>query len=297
MGTNRVLVTGGAGFIGQATIQLLLEHNYKVRLVDNYSGHSIYPRPIESPNLELVTGDLRDLPTCRNVCQGMDYVLHLAGYKRNDDMQKLHENNTNGSYNLLVGATEAKVKKFVYASSASAYFPVFPYGASKAICENYAQLFYKWDLLPVIGLRYFNVYGDPNTLNDSVIAKFVKNAMSNEPLIVYGDGKQTRDYVHVEDVAVANLRALQALPSCYGKVFDIGTGVKTSLLAIIKKIKFVVERDIKVVHREEERGNVAESVADPTPAKEELLFTSAIKLNDGIGMAIEWCANNLNRRN
>lgn len=238
------LVTGGAGFIGSHLVELLLEKGFSVKVLDNLSyGH----REWVSPEAEFLEGDIRDINTCRLACQGVQAVFHMAAMSRSaaslDAIELCTEVNVTGTQNVLLAAREAKVKKVIYSGS-STYYGNQPaphkegqrgdflnfYGLTKYTGEEYCLLFDRLYDLPTIVLRYFNVYGQRQPKTGAyalVLGIFLNRVAQGEPLEIHGDGSQRRDFIHVKDVALANLAAYESSIRC--DTFNIGSGTNVSV--------------------------------------------------------------------
>lgn len=239
---SKVLVTGGAGFIGSNLVDVLIERGDEVIIIDNLStGKKEYINP-RAKFFEL---DIRDLEKIKPVFKGVDYVFHLAAFARVqpsiDDPITSNDINLNGTLNVLEAAREAKVKKVIYSASSSAYgeqdemplredmpaHPISPYGLQKYIGELYCRLFNEVYGLPTVSLRYFNVYGRRQATEGAyclVMGIFVRQRLNNEAMTIVGDGEQKRDYTAVSDVARANILAAESGKTGKGEVINIGRG-------------------------------------------------------------------------
>ena len=245
-----VLVTGGAGFIGSHLVDQLVNSGYNVRVMDNLSTGKLtnIQEHIENGTVNFVEGDIKDLEQVKNCVHGVDAVLHLAAVTSVSFSVKnptlTYETNAAGTLNLLVSLAKEKVGKFVFISSCAVYGepqylpidelhptnPISPYAESKLLGERYCLGFHENKLLKSVALRFFNVYGLRQGLNDysGVITRFVDKLKQGLPLIVYGDGSQTRDFIHVSDI-------VEAIQSCLenegagGQVFNVGSGKPTSI--------------------------------------------------------------------
>ncbi len=284
------LVTGGAGFIGSHTAALLCAGGHHVRVLDDLSsGHR---SNLDGLAAELVQGCITDAPLVESVVAGCDFVIHLAARPSVpgscDDPVTYDRVNVHGTVTVLEAARRAGVRQVALASSSAVYgsspevpkresMPLAaesPYAAAKAANELYAQTYSRTLGLPVVALRYFNVFGprqDPNGPYAAVIPKFVERALRGEPLLVFGDGTQSRDFVSVSDVARANLLAATA-PGMGGHVFNIGTGRQTTINQLAAWVRQHVA-DTGVEHRPARAGDVAVSVADVAAAARELGWT------------------------
>ena len=229
--SSKILVTGGAGFIGSNLCEHLIDLGAKVKCLDNFStGHlKNLDRIINNEDFELIEGDIRDLETCKKACEGMDYIFHEAALgsvpRSLNDPITSNDVNISGFLNMLVAAKDSEVKRFVYAASSSTYGdsenlpkvedkigkPLSPYAITKYVNELYADIFQKAYGLDTIGLRYFNVFGrkqDPNGAYAAVIPKFVMQFMKHESPVINGDGTYSRDFTYIDNVIQMNLLAI-----------------------------------------------------------------------------------------
>ncbi|MFA6092504.1 MAG: SDR family oxidoreductase [Elusimicrobiota bacterium] len=302
MGKGIWLVTGGAGFIGSHIAEELVRQGKKVRVLDNFStGKESHIKAIRS-KIDLVRGDIRDLKTCRKALKGVDYVIHQAAIrsvpKSVDRPTDSHEANATGTLNMLIASNEAKVKRFVYASTSSAYGdtslfpqreehsprPVSPYAASKLCGEHYCKCFTKNFGLQTIALRYFNVFGprqDPESLYSAVIPKFMEQAYLGKTLEVHWDGKQSRDFTHIDNVVQANIRAALSKKGV-GETFNIANGKTYSLLDVIGVIEKLCGRKLKRHHTPMRQGDVRKTYADISKARRLLGYKPGMDLEKGL---------------
>ncbi|MEM2917846.1 MAG: SDR family oxidoreductase [Candidatus Bathyarchaeia archaeon] len=300
----RVLVTGGAGFIGSCTVDRLLAEGFEVVVLDNLRSGCLdnVRQHFGKESFRFVKGDIRDVGLVRSLVGDVDCVVHLAALvsvkESIKDPALTFDINVNGTLNLLRACAGSGVKRFVYASSCAVYGdaeklpiredaptkPISPYGVSKLDGERHVLRFYQEFGLETVCLRYFNVYGPRQALNEysGVITQFLNRIKNDMPLVIFGDGEQTRDYVHVEDVAKANLLALKGL-GVAGEIFNIGTGVATSInrLASIL-LKFANKKHLKIEYCEAREGDIRHSVADISKAREKLGYNSKVSLEDGL---------------
>jgi UDP-glucose 4-epimerase len=248
-------------------------------------------------NFELVKGDVRDRGVVRDAMDSVDAVMHLAALidveRSVNDPLETHDVNVNGTLNLLCEAVRQDVRRFLFASSAAVYGegdssplredsplrPLSPYAASKATAELYSGAFYRSYGLGTVILRYFNVYGSRQGHNPyaGVILKFLSNALSGKPLVVFGDGEQSRDFISVDDVVEATLLALESGDSA-GDIFNICTGKPTTINQLAQIIKEANGRDLKTVHKGSRKGDVRKNYGDPNKAKKILGFKAEINL-------------------
>jgi len=310
------LVTGGAGFIGSNLVEKILDLGYKVRVLDNFSTGK--KRNIEEflndSNFELIEGDIRYIATCQQACDGVDYVLHQAALcsvpRSINDPRSTNDVNITGTLNMLIAARDSKVKRIVYASSSSVYGdepnlpkvedrvgkPLSPYAITKKVNELYARNFYELYKLPVIGLRYFNIFGekqDCDSVYSAVIPIFVKKLLNKEAPTIDGDGKQSRDFTYVENAVEANLKACLADEGVLGEVFNIAYGERVYLNDLYWKICMLLEVDIQPVYGPERPGDVKHSNADIGKAKRGLGYHPEYDVDRGLEKAIEWYKGNL----
>jgi len=281
------LVTGGGGFIGSNIVAELLRRGEEVRVLDNFStGRRINLAPFEN-QIELIEGDIRSYHIVREAAQGMDFILHQAALPSVPrsvlDPLTTNEVNVGGTLNILQAAKETRVKHVVYASSSSVYgdnpelpkvetmcpSPLSPYAVSKLAGEQYCRAFWRLYQLEVVSLRYFNVFGprqDPTSQYAAVVPKFITALGDDEPLTVYGDGLQSRDFTFVQNVVQANLRACQA-EGAPGQVFNVACGQRYTLLRLIEVLSDIFGKEARVVHAAARPGDVRHSQADISRAR------------------------------
>jgi len=299
-----VLVTGGAGFIGSHTVEALLEAGAWVRVLDNLSTGKRANLP-DHPRLEFQTGDIRNPQEVNAAMQGITHVLHLAAQvsvqASVEDPPTSCTQNIYGFVNVLHAACQNKVKRFVYASSAAVYgvpeqvplsedsvlAPISPYGLEKYVNEQYATLFESLYGFRSMGLRYFNVFGprqDPKSPYAGVISKFIERISENQPLVVFGDGLQTRDFIYVKDIAQANRAALegQGTGAC-----NIATGKTWTLLQVIDTLSTCVKQKLTVEHKAPRDGDILHSAAYNDRLREVLGYTPKASLEDGLNALLE----------
>lgn len=302
------LVTGGAGFIGSALVHHLVAHGQRVRVLDNLSTGHMQNLAAVSDRIEFIHGDICDLDVCKVAARGVDYVLHqaaLPSVPRSIEQPWLtHQANANGTLNLLIAAREAGCKRFVYASSSSVYgnsdvlpkvetmptAPLSPYAVSKLAGEQYVLVFHYVYGLETVALRYFNVFG-PRQNGDSpysgVLSRFITAALHRQVPIVFGDGEQSRDFTFVEDVVQANLSACTARHAP-GKVFNVGTGRRHTLLEAVSVLGEIVGADLRPFHAPPRRGDVRHSQAEIKRAQEVLSYSPSVSFSEGMARTVEW---------
>ncbi|HEX4122268.1 MAG TPA: SDR family oxidoreductase [Verrucomicrobiae bacterium] len=318
------LVTGAAGFIGSNLLETLLRWGQKVTALDNLStGHRENLDQVRDlvglarwKKCKWVEADVRDVATCRKVTKGVDYVLHQAALgsvpRSIEDPLATHDNNVNGSINLLWSARENGVKRFVFASSSSVYgdeasLPqmedkighcLSPYAASKRVNELYAAVFGRCYGFESIGLRYFNVFGprqDPNGAYAAVIPKWISAMIENEPVFINGDGSTSRDFCYVANVVQANLLAatVQNFEAVHQQ-YNIALGNQTSLNSLYEMIRERLAtahphlRDSKPAYRDFRRGDIRHSQADIGKARRLLGYEPTHTIAQGLDEALDW---------
>ncbi|GAB5539413.1 MAG: SDR family oxidoreductase [Salibacteraceae bacterium] len=320
---SRVLVTGAAGFIGSNLVEHLLEHDNKVVGLDNFlTGKKENVGPFQShPNFEFIEGDIRDAATCNRACKGVDYVLHQAALgsvpRSIENPIMTNDVNVNGFLTLLVAARDAKVKRFVFATSSSVYGteqrlpkveakigrPLSPYAITKGVNEQYARVFTDLYGLETIGLRYFNVFGkrqDPDGAYAAAIPRFIRKLMSHESPVIHGDGTQSRDFTYIDNVVQANnIAALSTNPECIGEVFNVAFGESTNLnelIDVIQELLVTFDKEIEsveVTYGPERVGDVRHSLASIVKSNTMLGYKPKDDLKTGLEKAISWYWENL----
>jgi UDP-glucose 4-epimerase len=301
------LVTGGAGFIGSHLVRRLVGEGGRVRIVDNLStGQSERLDDIRTA-IEFIQGDLADDCVAEHVVQDVDYVLHQAAVpsvqRSIADAVGTNRFNVTATLNLLESCRKARVRRFVYAASSSAYGdtevlpkkeempanPLSPYALQKWVGERYCKLYHDLYGLETISLRYFNIFGpgqDPHSEYSAVIPKFINKLSSNEPLTVYGDGEQSRDFTYVDNVVDANLLALRA-KAASGEVCNIGCGQRISLNELIQMLQEIVARKAQVIYAPAKAGDVRHSLADIEKARGLLGYVPKVKIAEGLRRTVK----------
>lgn len=310
------LVTGGAGFIGSNLCEAILSLGYRVRCLDNLSNgkRSNVDLFVGDPNFSFVEGDVCDLDTCLKVCEGVDFVLHQAAWgsvPRSVEMPLFYEEvNIRGTLNMMEAARRCGVKKFVFASSSSVYgdepsLPkiegregnlLSPYALTKMVDEEYGKLYSKLYGLDTYALRYFNVFGrrqDPDGAYAAVIPKFIKMLMNGEVPIINGDGMQSRDFTYIENVIEANLKACLASSDFAGEAFNVAYGGREFLIDVFSSLCEALGKRVDPVFGPDRVGDIRDSNADISKARELLGYDPSWSFNDGIEAAIEWYRENL----
>lgn len=310
------LVTGGAGFIGSNLCEAILSMGYQVRCLDNLSTGKIenINAFLDNSRFEFIKGDIRDYEACKEVCEGVDYVLHQAAWgsvPRSIEYPLLYEDiNIRGTLNMMEAARQNGVKKFVYASSSSVYgdepnLPkregkegklLSPYALTKRTDEEYGMLYTKLYGLDTYGLRYFNVFGkrqDPNGAYAAVIPKWIKQLLNDETPVINGDGKQSRDFTYIENVIEANLKACLATSEAAGEAYNIAYGGREYLIDIYHSLTKALGKDIEPVYGLDRKGDIKHSNADISKAKKLLGYDPEYDFAKGLSEAIEWYKENL----
>jgi UDP-N-acetylglucosamine/UDP-N-acetyl-alpha-D-glucosaminouronate 4-epimerase len=305
--SDRYLVTGGAGFIGSHVVRRLVSDGGVVRVVDNLSTGLETRLDDLRDQIEFIRGDLADDRVSDNVVRDVQYVLHQAAVpsvqRSVRDPVGTNRANVVATLNLLESCRKARVRRFVYAASSSAYGdtevlpkseqmspdPLSPYGLQKLTGERYCKLYYSLYGLETVSLRYFNVFGpsqDPHSEYSAVIPKFVTKMIAGETITVYGDGEQSRDFTYVENVVAANLLALTA-PSATGQVCNIGCGERVTLNRLIQLLEKILETRAKVTHCATRKGDVRHSLADIDLARRLLGYEPRVMIEEGLRRTVK----------
>ena len=310
---EKFLVTGGAGFIGSNICSKLVSQGCFVRVIDNLlTGKKSNLKGIID-KIEFIEADMGDEKTARSAMKDIDVVLHqgaLPSVPRSvDDPAATHRHCVDATFTLLLAARDAGIKRFVYASSSSAYGdtptlpkvetmppqPLSPYAVGKLVGEYYCSVFYKVFGLETISLRYFNVFGpyqDPTSQYAAAIPAFVAAILKDEPPTIFGDGWQTRDFTYVDNVVDANLLAANA-DHTKGDVLNIACGEAVTVNEIVDVINELLGKDIKPIYDAPRPGDVKHSLADISLAKKLLNFKPTVPFKRGLQMAIDWYKDNL----
>ena len=310
------LVTGGAGFIGSNLCEAILNMGCRVRCLDDLSTgkESNVQLFANNPNYTFIKGDIKDLDTCMEACEGVDFVLHQAAWgsvPRSIAMPLFYaQNNMIGTMNMLEAAREKGVKRFVYASSSSVYgdepnLPKWegregnllsPYAVSKHVNEECAKQYTRHYGLETIGLRYFNVFGrrqDPNGAYAAVIPKFIKQLLDGEVPTINGDGRQSRDFTYIENVIEANLKACLAPSEAAGQAYNIAYGGREYLLDIYYGLTEALGLTVEPNFGPDRAGDIKHSNADISKARRLLGYDPDWDFQRGIQAAIAWYKENL----
>ena len=305
------LVTGGAGFIGSHLVERLLADGVRVRVFDNFSTGArtnLGFAPRFRRQLEVIRGDVRNLPALLRAARGAKVIYHQAAMRSVPRSVKdplgANENNVTGTLHVFEAARRCKVPRVVYASSSSVYgdrpelpkredqppAPVSPYAVSKAAGEQYAAAWTRLYGVETVGLRYFNVFGprqDPKSQYAAVIARFIQWGLRNQPLEVHGDGTQSRDFTYIDNVVEANVLAGKA-PGAAGEVFNVGCGDRVSLLDIIGRLEAHLGRKLERRHTPSRAGDVPHTLADVSKAKRLMGYSPLVGFDEGFRRTVEY---------
>ncbi len=301
----KYLVTGGAGFIGSHITRALLEQGANVRILDNFSSGK--RDNLKGLDAEIIEGDLRDASRVAEAVRGVNIIFHEAAFvsvpESMEKPQECFDVNVTGTSILFEAARKAGVQRAVIASSAAVYgdstsIPLVedtplkqlsPYASSKRVDEMYAELYTNSFGFEVAALRYFNVYGPrqrPDSMYAAAVPIFIRRMLDNKPVTIYGDGGQSRDLVNVKDVVQANLLASRH-PQAPGQIFNVCTGVETSLLDLLDILYEIFPSAPKHVHAEPRAGDIYRSIGTPQKAMDVLGYRPSVTLADGIYEAVE----------
>ena len=319
----KILITGGAGFIGSNLSEYFLAKGHQVICLDNFStGHRHNIQNIVSnPNYTLIEGDIRNLSDCQKAVSGVDYVLHQAALgsvpRSIIDPITTNDVNISGFLNMLSAAKEASVKRFIYAASSSTYGdlealpkvedvigkPLSPYAITKYVNELYADIFSKTYGIETIGLRYFNVFGrkqDPKGAYAAVIPKFVMQFMNNESPVINGDGNYSRDFTYIDNVIQMNeLAMLTQNPEAINTVFNTAFGDRTTLNDLIRNLQMELSefdsniKNIKIMYGPNRAGDIPHSLASIDKAKKLLGYNPKFSMQEGLKESVKWYWENL----
>ena len=320
---KRVLVTGGAGFIGSNLCEDLLKYDNEVVCLDNFAtGRMENLKDFqENKQFTLITGDIRNIDDCRKACDGMEIILHQAALgsvpRSINDPATTNAVNIGGFLNMLIAARDAKVRRFVYAASSSTYGdseslpkveeiignPLSPYAVTKYVNELYAHVFRLNYDFSSIGLRYFNVYGrrqDPNGAYAAVIPKFTMLLKAHESPVINGDGTNSRDFTYIDNVIQMNHLAATTLnPEAEGQIFNTAVGERNDLNMLGKYLKEYLSAfdpaiaDIIIKHGPDRKGDIPHSLASIEKAKKILGYHPEFDFPKGLKLAVDWYWRNL----
>jgi nucleoside-diphosphate-sugar epimerase len=304
MKDRAALITGGAGFIGSALVDRLLEDGFQVRVLDDLSTGRLENLSDTRHRIELVEGSVTDPSTCAAACAGVDLVFHEAAipsvHRSVVDPGRTHDVGATGTLRMLVAAKDAGVRRFVYAGSSSAYGdtptlpkheemaerPLSPYAVAKLTGEHYVRVFARVYGLETVVLRYFNVFGprqDPASTYSAAIARFITAAHEGRPPTINGDGEQTRDFTYIDNVVEANLLAARApAERVSGLVFNVGAGERTSVNELWRTIQSVVGSKVAAEYGPARQGDVRDSLADLTRIRAAMGYEVKVGLRAGL---------------
>jgi len=306
----KILVTGGAGFIGSNLTEALLKKGCVVRVLDNFSTgkgeNLIFAK--KYPSLEIIEGDICDLNACQKAVRKVDYVFHQAALpsvqRSIEDPEASNAINVGGTLNILLAARDERVKRVIYASSSSIYgdtptlpkheemnpCPLSPYALQKYVGEQYCRLFHRLYGLDTISLRYFNIFGpkqDPNSLYSAVIPKFIEALIHDRRPTIFGDGKQSRDFTYIDNVVRANLLAMSAR-RLHGEAVNVACGKRTSLNRLLNILKEILGSAQSPIYEEPRKGDVRHSLADIRKAKEVINYAPILDIEVGLKKTVEF---------
>jgi len=309
---SRFLVTGGAGFIGSHIVEALVKQGQDVRVLDNFSSGKLGNLEGLEKKIDLVKGDICSEVTCIKATKQIDFVLHQAALrsvpKSMVEPHAYNRVNIDGTLNMLEASRQNKVKRFVFASSSSVYgevsdypekenfipYPISPYAVSKLTGEYYCKIFSLYYGLPTVALRYFNVFGPRQALDDDyavVIPKFINCLLKNQSPPIFGNGRQSRDFTFVQNVVLANLLAAGAGKVKYG-VFNIAGGKDTSVLDLIKILNKILGKDIHPKLLPKRPGDVFKTLADIGKSAKLLNFKPRVNFIEGLKITVDFWKEN-----
>ena len=306
------LVTGGAGFIGSHIAEALVKRGDRVRALDNLITGRRENLSHIADRIEFIEGDIRDYDTALRAARGARVIFHQAAVpsvpRSVSEPALNHESNVNGTFNVLMAAREAGVRRVVYAASSSAYgdtetlpkheymppSPLSPYAASKLFGEYYCQVFTRVYGLETVSLRYFNVFGprqDPSSPYSGVISKFVTALLNGETPVIYGDGEQSRDFTYIANVVDANLRAAES-DDAIGQVMNLGIGERVTLNQLLAELQKIIGSNLPARYEETRAGDVRHSLADISRARELVGYRPLVSLAEGLKQTVAWYREN-----
>ena len=316
MKDKKILITGGAGFIGSNLVKGFLEEGYFVRVLDNLStgSKSNIKEFLDNSNFEFVEGDIRDFDLVLNLTKDVNYISHQAALgsvpRSIDDPLTSNDVNISGTLNLFYAAKENKIKRVVYAASSSTYGdspnlpkvediignPLSPYAVTKYVNELYANVFARTYNTDIIGLRYFNIFGpkqNPKGAYAAVIPLFFDAILNENAVKINGDGTQSRDFTYVENAVQANIRAIEAPSEAGNNVYNIACGEQTSLLELYKLISEIADKKSEPIFGPERVGDVKHSLANIDRARKFIHYTPEFDIRAGLIHAYDWYKNSL----
>jgi UDP-N-acetylglucosamine/UDP-N-acetylgalactosamine 4-epimerase len=309
---QKVLITGGAGFIGSHIVEHFLKRGHYVRILDDFSSGSrsnlLFLKKYPKNRWDIIRGDIRSQAICLRSCKGMNYVVHQAALKTVPKSIKnphiFNDVNINGTLNLLQAAVEHKIKRFVFASSSSVYGnsktfpqrethvpdPISPYGVTKLAGERYCAVFSHLYGLETVCLRYFNVFGPRQPFNDTysaVIVKFINCFLNNENPPVFGNGKQSRDFTFVSNVVLANELALFK-PGLKHEILNAATGKTQTILKLVNCLQSLTQKKIKPKFLPLRQGDIFKSYSDVSKIKKRLGYKPNFTFEEGLAVTVDY---------
>jgi nucleoside-diphosphate-sugar epimerase len=312
---SKYLITGGAGFIGSSIVRHLIKQGAFVRVLDNfYSGKEKnldFTKGLGKDKFELIRGDITNPTHCDKACHGMDYVLHQAALrsvpKSLDDPLSYNRVNIDGTLHILQAAFKYKIKRFVFASSSSIYgdtdnFPekedhlpllISPYALSKLAGEYYCRIFSEFFGVETICLRYFNVFGPRQALDDEyavVVPKFIHCILNDEAPPIFGTGKQSRDFTYVENVVSANILSATT-PGIKHEIFNVANGKDNTVLELVSALNRIMAKNIQPKFLPVRAGDVFKTSADISKIRQKLKYQPLVNFEEGLKLTVEYFKN------
>jgi nucleoside-diphosphate-sugar epimerase len=312
MSAVRALVTGGGGFIGSNLVERLLADGYEVRVLDNFATGRRENLHEFGDSVELIEGDIQSYERVHNAVRGCEVVFHQAALpsvpRSIQDPLTSNAVNVIGTLNVLLASRDEGVRRVVHASSSSLYganrelpkredmptLPIAPYAVSKLAAEGYGRSFHSVYGLETVALRYFNIFGprqDPLSAYAAVIPKFILALLDGRPPTIHGDGEQSRDFTYIDNAVDANVLAANA-EGVGGETFNIACGENTTLNTLVEEIRSLAGSDVEAVHEEARAGDVRDSLADVSRAREALRYEPSVDVLTGLRRTFEWYVEN-----
>lgn len=309
---SKFLVTGGAGFIGSHIVEKLVRKNHFVRVLDNFSSGRRQNLEGVIKRIELIEGDIRSADACIRATEGIDFVLHQAALrsvpKSMNNPKEYNDVNINGTLNMLEASKKNKVKRFVFASSSSVYGdpdrfperedftpqPISPYALTKLAGEQYCRIFSQHYALDTVSLRYFNVFGPRQSLDDEyaiVIPKFITCMLKGQPPPIYGSGRQSRDFTYIDNVVEANILAAKKA-NANGGVFNIASGKDYTILELVRILNKIMKKDIRPKFLSPRPADVFRTLSDLSRSKKILGFRPKVDFLEGLNLTVEYFRKN-----
>ena len=308
----KYLITGGAGFIGSNIAEALVKKGCYVRVLDDFSSgfeaNLAFTKELGRDKFEIIRGDISDVSACERACEGVDYVLHQAGLKSVPkslkDPKSYNDVNINGILFLLQASSKYKVKRFVFASSSSVYgnaiyfpqkedqlpMPISPYALSKLAGEHYCRIFSEFFNVETVALRYFNVFGPKQALDDeysAVIPKFINCILNNEPPPIFGTGKQSRDFTYIDNVVNANIIAATT-PGLKHEVFNAAVGREYTVLDIVGGINKILGKNVQPKFLPVRAGDIFRSNSDISNMQKKTAYRPVVGFEEGLQYTVDY---------